>query len=147
MNINLINLSTLFEDDYSEELIKNTLCLLSICQKFKVKRCGIGTWDKEFKNSKSWIRTFYNDERYYFYKDGLTKAIFVKDNFFCDGKTKIGRVKAWEIVKEFDEINDYSYSCGCGNFGQHTLRTDKFIKGIYTFKENKWNFESLDSLV
>ena len=38
-------------------------------------------------------------------------------------------------MKEFDEINDCSYSCGCGNFGQHRLRTDKFIKGIYTLKK------------
>lgn len=126
MNTNLIINSLNFEK-YGEKVQVTMLSLFSMCDKFRLKKIGIGKRDKSFKDSK-----------YY--------AFNYDDSIFVDGCLKESKYFqepfAWIIASEVNKIIyekfGQKFSAGCGNAGQYQINKNFIIPGIYKKINNNW---------
>lgn len=105
----------LLETDYLKTK-KITIDFLNNCEKVGIKKVGIGTRDKTFKESNS-------------FPFGYSGSVFADEKY-----------EGWPAIWRAVEMTDKEHGIGrcCGNSGQYQTGTQFLENGIYEFKDGNW---------
>ena len=133
-NFNTLSLKIQLLEYYQDKYVEATCEFLEICTKIGLKKVGIGYFNKDhFKTSRSYIETFYPDR--------MLDPGDVHGSLFGDGFSKKNKFdkyqKIWTARNLFFEKN-HEYFSKSGNRGQASADTKRFVRGIYSFENNKW---------